>query len=76
MRLKMDYRILKNLMSRLLAKYGLRVDQFLDLKSLKVIHPIIYLAFRGLALGIQLLQEYNDLDNIYEHLDEIKTNCC
>ena len=56
------------------AKYGLRVDQFLDLKSLKGDSSDNLPGVPGIGekTGIQLLQEYNDLDNIYEHLDEIK----
>ena len=56
------------------TKYGLRVDQFLDLKSLKGDSSDNLPGVPGIGekTGIQLLQEYNDLDNIYEHLDEIK----
>ncbi|RYF28783.1 MAG: hypothetical protein EOO17_03940, partial [Chloroflexi bacterium] len=55
-------------------KYGLRVDQFLDLKSLKgdSSDNIPGVAGVGEKTGIQLLQEYDTLDAIYEHLDDIK----
>lgn len=55
-------------------KYGLRVDQFLDLKSLKgdSSDNIPGVPGVGEKTGIQLLQEYETLENIYEHLDDIK----
>lgn len=55
-------------------KYGLRVDQFLDLKSLKgdSSDNIPGVAGVGEKTGIQLLQEYDTLDAIYNHLDDIK----
>lgn len=55
-------------------KYGLRVDQFLDLKSLKgdSSDNIPGVAGVGEKTGIQLLQEYDTLDAIYDHLDDIK----
>jgi len=55
-------------------KYGLRVDQFLDLKSLKGDSSDNLPGVPGVGekTGIQLLQQYDTLDNIYEHLDEIK----
>lgn len=55
-------------------KYGLRVDQFLDLKSLKGDSSDNIPGVPGIGekTGIQLLQEYETLDGIYEHLDDIK----
>ncbi len=56
------------------SKYGLRVDQFLDLKSLKGDSSDNLPGVPGIGEknGIELLQKYNDLDNIYEHIDDIK----
>lgn len=55
-------------------KYGIRVDQFLDLKSLMGDSSDNLPGVPGVGqkTGIQLLQKYDTLDNIYEHLDEIK----
>lgn len=55
-------------------KYGIRVDQFLDLKSLKgdASDNIPGVAGIGEKTAISLLQEYNTLDNIYDNLDNIK----
>ncbi len=55
-------------------KYGIRVDQFLDLKSLKgdSSDNIPGVPGVGEKTGIQLLQEYDTLENIYEHLADIK----
>jgi DNA polymerase-1 len=55
------------------AKYGLKKEQFLDLKSLKGdssdnIPGVPGIGEKG---AIKLLQEYGDLDNIYAHADEI-----
>jgi len=54
-------------------KYGIRVDQFLDLKSLKGdssdnIPGVPGIGDKG---GTKLLQEYGTLDGVYEHIDEI-----
>lgn len=56
------------------AKYGIRVDQFLDLKSLKGdssdnIPGVPGVGEKGAA---QLLQSYETLDGVYENLDLIK----
>lgn len=55
-------------------KYGIGVDQFLDLKSLKgdSSDNLPGVAGVGPKTGTELLQKYGTLDNIYEHLDEIK----
>ena len=55
-------------------KYGIRVDQFLDLKSLKGDSSDNLPGVPGVGekTGVQLLQEYETLENIYEHLDDIK----
>lgn len=55
------------------AKYGIRVDQFLDLKSIKGdssdnIPGVPGIGEKG---AIKLLQQYGTLDGIYEHIDEI-----
>lgn len=56
------------------AKYGLAVDQFLDLKSLKgdSSDNIPGVPGVGEKTAISLLQEFKTLDNIYAHLDDIK----
>jgi DNA polymerase-1 len=56
------------------AKYGIRVDQFLDMKSIKGdssdnIPGVPGIGEKG---AVQLLQEYGTLDNIYENLPLIK----
>lgn len=55
-------------------KYGINVHQFLDLKSLKGDSSDNLPGVPGIGekTGIQLLQEYGTLDNIFEHLDDIK----
>jgi DNA polymerase I len=55
-------------------KYGIRVDQFLDLKSLKgdSSDNIPGVPGVGEKTAIQLLQDYETLDGVYEHLDDIK----
>jgi DNA polymerase-1 len=55
-------------------KYGIRVDQFLDLKSLMGDSSDNLPGVPGVGqkTGTQLLQKYDTLDGIYEHLDEIK----
>ncbi|MBR3378097.1 DNA polymerase I [Candidatus Saccharibacteria bacterium] len=55
------------------AKYGLKKDQFLDLKSLKGdssdnIPGVPGIGEKG---AVKLLQEYGTLDNIYAHINEI-----
>jgi len=56
------------------AKYGLRVDQFLDLKALKGDSSDNIPGVPGIGekTAIQLLQEYDTLDGIYENLVLIK----
>lgn len=54
-------------------KYGLRVDQFIDLKSLEGdssdnIPGVPGIGEKG---AIKLLQAYETLDGVYEHVDEI-----
>ncbi len=55
-------------------KYGISVHQFLDLKSLKGDSSDNLPGVPGIGekTGIQLLQEYGTLDNIYAHLADIK----
>jgi len=55
-------------------KYGIRVEQFLDLKSLKGDSSDNLPGVPGIGekTAVQLLQQYETLDNIYEHLDDIK----
>lgn len=55
------------------AKYGLRKDQFLDLKSIKGdssdnIPGVPGIGEKG---AVKLLQEYGTLENLYDHVDEI-----
>lgn len=55
-------------------KYGIDVEQFLDLKSLKGDSSDNLPGVPGIGekTGVQLLQEYKTLDNIYAHLADIK----
>jgi DNA polymerase-1 len=55
-------------------KYGINVDQFLDLKALKGDSSDNIPGVPGIGekTAIQLLQEYKTLDGIYEHLEDIK----
>ena len=55
-------------------KYGIRVDQFLDLKALKgdSSDNIPGVAGIGEKTGVQLLQDYETLDGVYENLWQIK----
>lgn len=55
-------------------KYGIEVEQFLDLKSLKGDSSDNLPGVPGIGekTAIQLLQEFKTLDGIYEHLDDIK----
>jgi DNA polymerase-1 len=55
-------------------KYGIEVEQFLDLKSLKGDSSDNLPGVPGIGEkgAIALLQEFKTLDNIYEHLDDIK----
>ena len=55
------------------AKYGIRVDQFLDLKSLKgdSSDNIPGVPGVGEKTAVALLQKYHNLDGVYAHLDEI-----
>jgi len=56
------------------AKYGIEVEQFLDLKSLKGDSSDNLPGVPGIGekTAIQLLQQFKTLDSIYEHLDDIK----
>ena len=56
------------------TKYGIRVNQFLDLKSLQGDSSDNMPGVPGIGpkTAIELLQKYDTLDNIYMHLDEIK----
>ena len=55
-------------------KYGIQVEQFLDLKSLKGDSSDNLPGVPGIGekTATQLLQDYQTLDNIYAHLDDIK----
>lgn len=55
-------------------KYGISVDQFLDLKALKgdSSDNIPGVPGVGEKTAVQLLNEFQTLDNIYAHLDDIK----
>jgi DNA polymerase-1 len=55
-------------------KYGIGVEQFLDLKSLAGDSSDNLPGVPGIGdkTGIQLLQQFGTLDDIYEHLDDIK----
>lgn len=54
-------------------KYGIRIGQFLDLKSLKgdSSDNIPGVPGVGEKTAVKLLQEYESLDGIYEHVDQI-----
>lgn len=56
------------------SKYGIDVEQFLDFKSLKGDSSDNLPGVPGIGEkgATQLLQEYKTLDNIYEHIDDIK----
>lgn len=56
------------------ARYRIRIDQFLDLKSLKgdSSDNIPGVAGVGEKTATQLLQQFDTLDGIYEHLDDVK----
>jgi DNA polymerase-1 len=55
-------------------KYGIKVDQFLDLKALKGDASDNLPGVNGIGekTAIQLLQQFGNLDNIYASLDKIK----
>lgn len=55
-------------------KYGLTVEQFIDLKALKGDSSDNIPGVPGIGekTGIQLLKEFKTLDSVYEHLDAIK----
>jgi len=55
-------------------KYGIEVEQFLDLKSLKGDSSDNLPGVPGVGekTATQLLQEYKTLDGVYQHLDDIK----
>lgn len=56
------------------TKYGIDVEQFLDLKSLKGDSSDNLPGVPGIGekTAIQLLQDFKTLDGIYEHIDDIK----
>lgn len=56
------------------AKYGIRVDQFLDLKSLKGDGSDNLPGVPGVGekTAVTLLQEFDTLENIYDNVDAIK----
>ncbi len=56
------------------AKYGIKVEQFLDLKALKgdSSDNIPGVPGVGEKTAVQLLQDYETLDGVYKHLTEIK----
>lgn len=56
------------------AKYGIKKAQFLDLKALKGDSSDNIPGVPGIGekTAVKLLNEYGDLDGIYEHLDDIK----
>lgn len=56
------------------TKYGIKVEQFLDLKALKGDSSDNLPGVPGIGqkTAVKLLQDYETLDNIYDHLDEIK----
>lgn len=56
------------------ARYKIRIDQFLDLKSLKgdSSDNIPGVAGVGEKTATQLLQQFDTLDGVYEHLDDVK----
>ena len=56
------------------SRYGIRIDQFLDLKSLKgdSSDNIPGVAGVGEKTATQLLQQFDTLDGVYAHLDDIK----
>ena len=55
-------------------KYGIEVEQFLDLKSLKGDSSDNLPGVPGIGekTAVSLLQDYKTLDGIYEHIDDIK----
>ena len=55
-------------------KYGIRVDQFLDLKALKGDSSDNIPGVPGIGekTAVQLLQQYDTLDNIYDNLWQVK----
>ncbi|MGE5309615.1 MAG: DNA polymerase I [Sphaerimonospora mesophila] len=56
------------------TKYGLKVTQFLDLKSLKgdASDNIPGVLGIGEKTAVALLQEFGSMDNLYQHLDQVK----
>lgn len=56
-------------------KYGIRTEQFLDLKALKGDSSDNLLGVPGIGekTAVKLLQEYETLDGVYGHLDEQKS---
>jgi DNA polymerase I len=60
--------------ARVAERYGLRPDQMLDYKALKgdTSDNIPGVPGVGEKTAISLLQQFDSLDNLYEHLDEVK----
>ena len=56
------------------SKYGIKKDQFLDLKSLKGDSSDNIPGVPGIGekTAVKLLNDYNSLDGIYQNLDQIK----
>lgn len=55
-------------------KYGIKVEQFLDLKALKGDNSDNIPGVPGVGekTGIKLLQSYGTLDGVYQHVDDVK----
>jgi DNA polymerase-1 len=60
--------------ARVAERYGLRPDQMLDYKALKgdTSDNIPGVPGVGEKTAVSLLQQFGSLDNLYEHLDEVK----
>jgi DNA polymerase-1 len=60
--------------ARVMERYGLRPDQMLDYKALKgdTSDNIPGVPGVGEKTAVSLLQQFGSLDNLYEHLDEVK----
>ncbi|MBA3689206.1 MAG: DNA polymerase I [Chloroflexi bacterium] len=60
--------------ARVMERYGLRPDQMLDYKALKgdTSDNIPGVPGVGEKTAVTLLQQFGSLDNLYEHLDEVK----
>ncbi|HTI29310.1 MAG TPA: DNA polymerase I [Methylomirabilota bacterium] len=60
--------------ARVMERYGLRPDQMLDYKALKgdTSDNIPGVPGVGEKTAVSLLQQFGSLDNLYEHLDQVK----